>query len=259
MRIDVISIFPEMFDALARHGITARALDRQIWSLSRWNPRDHADNTYRRIDDRPYGGGPGMVMMAEPLSRTVDQVQRAQARQLPGRDGRPAPVVLMSPQGRPLTHRQVTEWSGLPAMTIIAGRYEGVDQRFIDCRVTDTVCVGDFIVSGGELPAMMLIDALVRLLPGAVNDPESVVQESFASGLLDWPHYTRPERIGEQVVPPVLTSGDHARIADWRRRQALKITRRVRPDLIDAMRSEGTLSQQDEDWLAEPPEGRKSR
>lgn len=250
MRIDVISIFPAMFDAVARSGITARALERKLWSLERWNPRDFADNAYRRIDDRPYGGGPGMVMQAEPLGRALHEVRQAQLATLVPDNPVSVPVVLMSPQGTPVSHRQVADWSELPALTIIAGRYEGVDQRFIDSHVTDTCCVGDFVVSGGELPAMMLMDAVVRLLPGAVNDPESVAQESFATGLLDWPHYTRPEVLTEGTVPPVLTSGDHDKIARWRRGQALLTTQRVRPGLIEQLRSAGELSPQDEDWLA---------
>ena len=250
MRIDVISIFPAMFDAIAQSGITARAIDRQLWSLERWNPRDFADNASRRIDDRPYGGGPGMVMQAEPLGRTLQAVRQAQLATLASNDPKTAPVVLMSPQGAPVSHRQVADWSRLPALTIISGRYEGVDQRFIDSHVTDVCCVGEFVVSGGELPAMMLMDAVVRLLPGAVNDPESVAQESFATGLLDWPHYTRPELLAEGSVPAVLTSGDHDKIARWRRGQALLITQRVRPALIEQLRRAGELSPQDEDWLA---------
>lgn len=238
MRIDVVSIFPELFDAVSTAGITSRALESNLWSLHRWNPRDFTDDSYRRVDDRPYGGGPGMVMMAKPLTATLDSLQTHQKQVLAD----PAPVIVMSPHGQPLTHDRVREWSELPALTIIAGRYEAIDQRFIDQHVDAQVCVGDFVVSGGELPAMMLIDAMVRLLPGAVNDAESIEQESFVQGLLDCPHYTRPEVLDGAVVPPVLLSGDHAKIAQWRREQALLITARERPDLIDRLREQGSLS-----------------
>ncbi|MGB7181586.1 MAG: tRNA (guanosine(37)-N1)-methyltransferase TrmD [Burkholderiaceae bacterium] len=243
MRIDVVSIFPEMFDSVTAVGITSRAIERGLWSLKCWNPRDFVENSYRRVEDRPYGGGPGMVMLAEPLAKTLQAISVDQA-------GRDAPVFLMSPQGRPLTHDRVVELATLDAMTIVAGRYEGVDQRFVDRHVTEAFCIGDFVVSGGELPAMMLVDAVVRLLPGAVNDPDSVVQESFADGLLDCPHYTRPEQFDGTAVPGALMSGDHKRIAAWRRCHALRTTARVRPELIAGLRSQGLLSAQDEAWLA---------
>jgi tRNA (guanine37-N1)-methyltransferase len=241
MRIDVISIFPEMFDVVINAGITSRAHETGLWSLHRWNPRDFTSDTYRRVDDRPYGGGPGMVMLAKPLNDTLDavQVDQQQASKSAG------PVIVMSPHGQPLTHDRVREWSSLSSLTVVAGRYEAIDQRFIDARVDAQVCVGDFVVSGGELPAMMLIDALVRLLPGAVNDAQSIEQESFVNGLLDCPHYTRPETLGDAGVPPVLLSGDHAKIEQWRREQALLLTARERPDLIASLRERGGLSPED--------------
>lgn len=246
MRIDVISIFPEMFDAVVSAGITSRALETGLWSLHRWNPRDFTTDTYRRVDDRPYGGGPGMVMLAKPLSDTLDTLQTHQRQAL----NSPGPVIVMSPHGQPLTHERVREWSALPSLTIVAGRYEAIDQRFIDARVDAQVCVGDFVVSGGELPAMMLIDAMVRLLPGAVNDAQSIEQESFVNGLLDCPHYTRPETLGDASVPPVLLSGDHANIEQWRREQALRLTARERPDLIEKLHEQGALSPEDLKILA---------
>ncbi len=264
MRIDVVSIFPEMFDAVATAGITGRALDRGLWQLARWNPRDYTDDNYRRVDDRAYGGGPGMVMLVEPLTRALDAVQAAQragvgaiastdplrnATEAATAEAAAGPVLLMSPQGRRLDHELVLELGQAPALTLICGRYEAIDQRFVDARVDAEVSIGDFVVSGGELPAMLLIDALVRLVPGAVNDPASVQQDSFAEGLLDAPHYTRPEVLGGQAVPPVLLSGNHANIARWRREQALQATQERRPDLIAALRAKGGLSDADKQFL----------
>lgn len=229
MRIDVITLFPEMFDAVTQHGITRRALERKLWSVGLWNPRDFVSDNYRTIDDRPYGGGPGMVMMAEPLNAAIDAAQARQRAE--GRSGR---VVYLTPQARPLTDagvRRLGEWSGL---VLLAGRYEGVDERLIEARVDEEVSIGDYVLSGGELPAMVLIDALVRRLPGALNDGESAVQDSYGAGLLDWPHYTRPDEWRGRAVPEVLQSGNHAAIATWRRQQALGRTWLRRPELIDS-------------------------
>lgn len=248
MRIDVVSLFPAMFDAICDHGITARALDRGLWSLGRWNPRDFTHDAYRRVDDRPYGGGPGMVMLAEPLAAAIAAAGEA-SRAATGETATPHRIFL-SPQGRPLTHDRVVELARLPALILLAGRYEAVDQRLIDTRIDEEICIGDFIVSGGELPAMMLIDAIVRMLPGAVNDDESVLRESFADGLLDCPHYTRPEVFESLPVPEVLLSGHHANIARWRRERALELTAARRPDLIERARAEGRLDAHDERWLA---------
>ncbi|MFK7962817.1 MAG: tRNA (guanosine(37)-N1)-methyltransferase TrmD [Burkholderiaceae bacterium] len=245
MRIDVLSIFPELFDAVHGTGITGRAAVNALWSLHRWNPRDYAVDAYRRVDDRAYGGGPGMVMLVEPLKRALQAAREDAAAN--GFDA--GPVILMSPQGRRLDHQRVAALSTEPNLTLIAGRYEAIDQRFVDRYVDEEVSIGDFVVSGGELPAMLLIDALVRLLPGAVNDPASVEQDSFVNGLLDAPHYTRPE-IGEAgSVPPVLLSGNHKKIERWRREQSLAITASRRPDLIDVARAAGRLSPDDEAFL----------
>jgi len=251
MRFDVITIFPPMLDAVARHGITARARERGLWELHCWNPRDYANDAYRSVDDRPYGGGPGMVMLAEPLAAALRMIAAAQ--QAAGLSR--GPVLHLSPRGTPITHRRVRELAALPAVTMIASRYEAVDQRLVDRYVDEELSVGDFVVSGGELPAMMLIDATVRLLPGALNDERSAIEESFADGLLDCPHYTRPETFEGVAVPEVLVSGHHARIARWRREQALALTMRRRPELIARARADGLLTGEDERWLARFEDG----
>jgi len=243
LRVDAITLFPEMFDAIARHGITSRALSRGLWTLGLWNPRDFVSDPHRTVDDRPYGGGPGMVMMAEPLLAAIAAARAEQG-------ATPGPVIYLSPQGRALTHERVLELAALPALTLIAGRYEAIDQRLIERAVDEEIAVGDFVVSGGELPAMMLIDAVVRHLPGATNDPESVACDSFSDGLLDCPHYTRPEVLDGERVPEVLLSGHHARIARWRRDRALETTLERRPELIAAARACGRLDAADERVLA---------
>jgi len=246
MRFDVVTIFPPMLDAVALHGITGRARERGLWELHCWNPREYASDAYRSVDDRPYGGGPGMVMLAEPLAAALRAI--ASARQAAGLPR--GPVLHLSPRGTPITHRRVRELAALPAVTMIASRYEALDQRLIDRYVDEELSVGDFVVSGGELPAMMLIDAAVRLLPGALNDERSALEESFADGLLDCPHYTRPESFEGVAVPEVLVSGHHARIARWRREQSLALTLRRRPDLIARARADGLLTPEDERALA---------
>ena len=245
MRIDVLSIFPELFDAVHGAGITGRAAANALWSLHRWNPRDYTVDAYRRVDDRAYGGGPGMVMLVEPLRLALQAAHDDAA----ANGYNAGPVILMSPQGRPLKHQRVAALAIEPHLTLIAGRYEAIDQRFIDHYVDEEVSVGDFVVSGGELPAMLLIDALVRLLPGAVNDPASVEQDSFVNGLLDAPHYTRPEIGDSGSVPPILLSGNHKEIERWRREQSLAITAARRPDLIESARAAGRLSLADEAFL----------
>jgi tRNA (guanine37-N1)-methyltransferase len=231
MQIDAITLFPDMFEAISRFGITRRALEEGLWSLSLWNPRDFTENAYRTVDDRPYGGGPGMVMLAEPLERAI---AAAVARQQSA--GVQSPwVIHMSPQGAPLTHDKVMEFSKRQGLIILASRYEGVDQRLLDACIDEEVSVGDFVVSGGELPAMMLMDAVLRQLPGVLGDAESAIQESFVDGLLDHPHYTRPEEYKGVSVPSVLLSGHHADITRWRRQQALGRTWLKRPDLLDRL------------------------
>jgi len=245
MRFDVLSIFPEMFDAVHSTGITGRAAAKALWTLHRWNPRDYASDAYRRVDDRAYGGGPGMVMLVDPLTKALEASRRdAESEGL-----KPGPVVLMSPQGRPLNHQMAADFALHDSVTLVAGRYEAIDQRFVDKQVDEEVSIGDFVVSGGELPAMLLIDAVVRLLPGAVNDPQSVQQDSFVNGLLDAPHYTRPETLDGSVVPSVLLSGDHKKIDRWRREQSLAVTAARRPDLIIAARAAGRLTAEDERFL----------
>ncbi len=229
MRVDVITLFPEMVEHAARFGITGRARARGLWQLRVWSPRDYASGNHRTVDDRPYGGGPGMVLMAPPLAATLAAACAAQAA-----DGCTATrTIHVSPAGKPLTHDRVMALATAPGTgyVVLAGRYEGVDERLVAALDLE-ISVGDFVVSGGELPALMLIDALVRHLPGALNDVESAVQESFAAGLLDCPHYTRPEHYAGATVPPVLLSGNHAAIASWRRQQALGRTAERRPDLL---------------------------
>lgn len=245
MRFDVVTILPEMFAALTAHGITGRAHAAGVWRLHPWNPRDRAEGAYRAIDDRPFGGGPGMVMTPGPLARTLDALATEQAQAVGAR----APVVYLSPQGRPVTQGDITRWAALPALTFLCGRYEGVDQRLLDTRVDEQVAVGDLVVSGGELPAMMLMDGIVRWLPGAMNDAASPREDSFATGLLDCPHYTRPEIFEDRPVPPVLMSGHHLNIARWRRDRSLETTLRVRPELVRAARARGELTGADESML----------
>jgi len=230
MRFDVVTIFPELILHAAAFGVTGRARERGLWSLGAWNPRDFATDSYRTIDDRPYGGGPGMVMMAEPLEKALAAARAAQ---------REAGVAVtrtihLSPAGHPLTHRRVAELAAARGggYVLVAGRYEGIDERLIAREVDEEIAIGDFVVSGGELPSLMLIDAVVRQLPGALNDAASAEQESFAAGLLDCPHYTRPEVYAGRRVPDVLLSGHHAEIRRWRLKASLARTRARRPDLL---------------------------
>ncbi|WP_019140281.1 tRNA (guanosine(37)-N1)-methyltransferase TrmD [Noviherbaspirillum massiliense] len=246
MQFDVITLFPEMFTALTQSGITRRAFEQKKCFLSLWNPRDFTTDNYRTIDDRPYGGGPGMVMLAKPLEAAI---QAARARQ--AQAGLPAPrVVYMSPQGRRLTHGRVMELTAEPGLVLLCGRYEAVDQRLLDRCVDEEISLGDFVLSGGELPAMALMDAVIRQLPEVLNDDASAVEDSFVNGLLDCPHYTRPEIYEGIAVPPALLSGHHAEIEKWRRERALEVTARKRPDLIERARAAGLLSRSDEKFLS---------
>jgi tRNA (guanine37-N1)-methyltransferase len=228
IRFDAVTLFPEMFAAVTASGITARALERGLWRLQTWNPRDFTRDNYRTVDDRPYGGGPGMVMLAEPLEQALDAVRA---------DGGGG-VVYLSPQGKRLDHAKVLELAGREAVTLLCGRYEGVDERLLRRRVDEELSLGDFVLSGGELAAMVLIDAVVRQLPGALGDEQSAQQESFAEGLLDCPQYTRPEvwpqGEGGERVPEVLLSGHHENIRRWRLKQALGRTWQRRPELLAA-------------------------
>jgi len=223
IRFDVVTLFPEMFTAVAGSGITSRALEAGLWSLTTWNPRDFTTDRYRTVDDRPYGGGPGMVMMAEPLERALDAVAKS---------GGAKRTIYLSPQGRKLDHRRVMELAAERAVTLLCGRYEGVDERLLARRADEEISIGDFVLSGGEIAAMALMDAVVRQLPGAVGDCASVMEESFADGLLDCPQYTRPEKYRDEPVPEVLLSGHHEKIRRWRLKQALGRTWLRRPDLL---------------------------
>lgn len=240
MQFDCITLFPPMFDAVTEYGITRRAREEGRWSLTLWNPRDFTTDNYRTVDDRPYGGGPGMVMLAEPLEKAI---RAAQAR-VPEA---PARVIYLSPQGAPLNHAKVLELAQAQRLVLLCGRYEAVDERLIRRCVDEEVSLGDFVLSGGELAAMALIDAVVRQLPGVLNDAQSAQQDSFVEGLLDCPHYTRPEVYEGEAVPAVLLSGHHADIERWRLKQALGRTWLRRPDLL-ARRG---LSAQEQQLLAE--------
>lgn len=227
-RFDVVTLFPQMFDALLDWGVTGRAHERGLYEFVAWNPRDFAANAYRTVDDRPYGGGPGMVMMAPPLAAAV---RAAKQRHRSCGIAR-STVVYLSPQGRPLDHCRVVELAAQDALVLLCGRYEGVDERLVEAEVDVEVSLGDFVLSGGEFGAMALLDAIVRQLPGALGDAQSAVEESFVAGRLDHPHYTRPEEFEGRAVPPVLLSGHHAEIAEWRLKQSLGRTWLRRPDLL---------------------------
>lgn len=227
---DVITLFPEMFSALSGFGITGRARERGLYELNCWNPRDFAEDRYRTVDDRPYGGGPGMVMLPGPLEKAI-VAAKARQQDSVGSEGR---VIYLSPQGRRLDHARVLELVAEPAVVLLCGRYEGVDQRLIERCVDEEISLGDFVLSGGELPAMVLLDSMIRQLPGALNDEDSAVEDSFVDGLLDCPHYTRPVLYEDMAVPDVLLSGNHAEIRRWRLQQSLGRTEQRRPDLLEA-------------------------
>lgn len=245
MRFDIVTLFPELFAPFLAAGVTRRAYETRQVDVRLWNLRDFAEGNYRRVDDRPFGGGPGMVMLAEPLARCLAAVraERADA----------APVVLFSPIGQRLDHAGVERWSASAGAVLVCGRYEGIDQRFIDAHVDVQLSLGDFVLSGGEIAAMALLDAVARLQPGVLNDAGSHQEDSFnpaLDGLLDCPHYTRPEEWEGRKAPEELLSGHHAKIEAWRRRQRLEITARHRPDLLAAARAAGRLSPADEAFLA---------
>jgi tRNA (guanine37-N1)-methyltransferase len=225
LKFDVISLFPEMFDAITKHGITARALERKIYSLNVINPREFTQDNHKTVDDRPYGGGPGMVMLAEPLEKAIQAAKAVNAG---------AKVIHLSPRGVKLTHEKVMQLNQEKGLILLASRYEGVDERLLEALVDEEISIGDYVLSGGELPAMALIDAVVRQLPGVLGDADSAIEDSFVNGLLDCPHYTRPEEYDGKVVPEVLLSGNHAKIREWRLKQSLLLTRAKRPDLLAA-------------------------
>ena len=248
MRFDVITLFPEIFTPFLVSGVTRRAFGSGLVKVKFWNPRDFATGNYRRVDDRPFGGGPGMVMMAEPLALCVEAIKAERA----ACEDCNVPTVLFSPIGQALNHTGVEGWSTSSGALLICGRYEGLDQRFIDTYVDQQISLGDFILSGGEIAAMALLDAVARLQPGVLNDEGSHQLDSFnlaLDGLLDCPHYTRPEVWRGQPVPPLLMSGNHAHIEQWRREQRLSLTQRHRPELVQKARLAGHLSSNDSTFL----------
>ena len=251
MRVDIITLFPELFVPFVQAGVTRRAYESGQLDVKTWNPRDYAEGNYKRVDDRPFGGGPGMVMLAEPLAACLAAI-RAES----GLDRQQAPLVYFSPVGEVLS-QSLVQRSGLTAgVVLLCGRYEGIDQRFIDAHVDAHISLGDFVLSGGEIAAMAWLDALARLQPGVLHDEQSHLQDSFTpalSGLLDCPHFTRPEVWQDQAVPEALLSGHHAQIAAWRRQQSLKLSAQHRPDLMEKARQSGLLSRADEQLLAEKP------
>ena len=245
MRFDVITLFPDLFAPHLTQGVTRRAFESGQVDVKLWPLRDFADDTYRRVDDRPYGGGPGMVMLVEPLERALTTIRAARADN--------APLVHFTPTGKRIDQAVIQEFAVGSGAVLLCGRYEGIDQRFIDRHVDIELSLGDFVLSGGELPALALLDAVTRLQPGVLGDAQSHQQDSFSDGLLDCPHYSRPERLpgdgDANSIPDVLLSGHHGDIARWRRRQSLELTARRRPDLIVAARAAGRLSSADEAWL----------
>ena len=239
MWIGVVSLFPEMFKAVTDYGISRRAVENGLLTLEVWNPREFAEDKHRTVDDKPYGGGPGMLMKVQPLKDAINAAKsKAQAQ---------CPVIYLSPQGKPLEQADLASLAMLPEVILVAGRYEGIDERLIESAIDMEVSIGDFVASGGELPAMLLIDGVTRLLPGAVGDADSVEQDSFSKGLLDYPQYTRPETEDGLTVPEVLMSGDHGQIARWRKMQSLGRTHEKRPDLISAR----TLTEEEKQLLDE--------
>ena len=246
MRFDVVTLFPELFAPFLTSGVTRRAYESGSVTVKLWNPRDFADGNYKRVDDRPFGGGPGMVMLAEPFALCLTAIRIERASDVD-------PVVLFSPVGEVLNHAAVESWSARQGAVLICGRYEGIDQRFIDIYVTHQISLGDFVLSGGEIAAMALLDAVARLQPGVLNDEGSHQFDSFnpaLDGLLDCPHYTRPEDWQGQTVPVALMSGNHAHIERWRREQRLGLTQQKRPELLEKARLAGKLTVKDEAFLA---------
>ena len=244
MRFDVITLFPELFGPHLSQGVTRRAYETRQVDVRLWQLRDHADNNYRRVDDRPFGGGPGMVMLIEPLEKALAAVKADRGEASPA-------VIHFSPTGRRIDQSLLQELAQGQGGILLCGRYEGIDQRFLDRHVTMELSLGDFVLSGGELPALAMLDGIARLQAGVLNDAASHEQDSFSDGLLDCPHYSRPEVFEDLPVPPVLMSGHHKNIERWRRDRSLEITARRRPELITAARAAGRLSKADERFLAQ--------
>jgi tRNA (guanine37-N1)-methyltransferase len=242
-KFDVVTLFPEMFAAITQYGITSRALQQNIYAVRFWNPRDFTTDNHKTVDDRPYGGGPGMVMLTEPLEKAIQALRLAQAAENIDKW-----VIHLSPAGKPLTHAKVMQLSKKSGLVLLTSRYEGVDQRLLDAEVDEEISIGDYVLSGGELPAMALMDAIIRQLPGSLGDSDSAIEDSFVDGLLDCPHYTRPEQYNGVKVPEVLLSGNHAKIKQWRLKMSLHRTRDQRPDLLAARpltKEEARLLQED--------------
>ncbi len=245
-RIDVVTLFPDMVMTVAEHGVTGRAVDRGLLTVATWNPRDYTADRHRTVDDRPYGGGPGMVMKVEPLRAAIREAREAA--------GPEARVIYLSPQGRRFDQNAAKDFAACPGLVLVAGRYEGIDERIIEMEVDEEWSIGDYVLSGGELAAMVVVDTVVRLLPGALGDEDSAQQDSFMEGLLDHPHYTRPEVIEGRAVPEVLRGGNHAEIERWRRKQALGRTWLRRPELLEDLALSDEDRQLLEDYIHEHAE-----
>lgn len=242
MRVDVITLFPELVREVTRVGVTSRAVEKGLLELELWNPRDFTQDKNRRVDDRPYGGGPGMLMQVQPLRDSLQAAKEAAG----GPDDK-VKTIYVSPQGKPLTQKMLAGFAKCERLILVAGRYEGVDERFIDTEVDEEISIGDYVISGGELAVMVIIDGITRLLPGVLGDEDSADQDSFTDGLLDYPHYTRPEEVDGACVPDVLLSGDHKAIRRWRAKQALGRTWLRRPDLLEKLE----LDEQQQELLQE--------
>ena len=227
MQISVVSLFPEMVREIGKYGVVGRAYQRKLFTLQTENPRDYVEGDYKNVDDKPYGGGPGMVMKYRPIKAALEAAKIS----LP----KGCPVVYLSPKGKPFDQAMAKKFSNMSSLILLAGRYEGIDERLLESQIDEEISVGDFVLSGGEIAAMAVIDAVIRLLPGVLGDSESAEEDSFMNGLLDYPHYTRPEDIEGRKVPDVLLSGDHAEILRWRRKQALGCSFLKRPDLLERM------------------------
>ena len=227
MKIALITLFPEMFEALTEYGVSGRAVNQELLEISSFNPRDYTDDPHSTVDDRPYGGGPGMVLLIEPLRKAINAAKE-------WIDGKPL-VVYLSPQGKVLQQAAVNNLATEQSIILVAGRYEGIDERLIQLEVDQEWSIGDYVLSGGEIPAMVLVDALIRQIPGALGHSDSASQDSFAEGLLDCPHYTRPDKYQDLQVPEVLLSGNHEKIRQWRLQQSLLRTQQRRPDLMDRL------------------------
>ncbi|MDH5484851.1 MAG: tRNA (guanosine(37)-N1)-methyltransferase TrmD [Gammaproteobacteria bacterium] len=243
MRFDLVTLFPEMINSVAGVGVLGRAIKNDLVQLACWNPRDYTEDKHRTVDDRPYGGGPGMLMKVEPLRRAIHAAKKAA--------GNTSKVIYLSPQGKPLTQDAVRAMSKQVGLILIAGRYEGIDERIIETEVDEEWSIGDYVLSGGELAAMVVVDAVARMLPGVLGDENSAAQDSFMDGLLDCPHYTRPEEIDGHVVPEVLLSGNHSAIEKWRMKQALGRTWLRRPELLNELSLSDEQQQLLQDFLQE--------